>query len=59
MKNETFQVAITEPRVRTHGKLSQLLPLLEIEAKLLGVKLNRLSGFKKCLRQLNRSIILN
>lgn len=48
-----------EPRINTGCKLSNLAPLLALQAQILGVKLNTLSGLKKSLRGLNRSIILN
>jgi len=60
MKLTTLDIIINnEPRINSACKLSNLMPLLKIEARILGVKINTLSGLKKCYRALNRSIILN
>jgi len=60
MKPTTLDIVINnEPRINTCCKLKDLYPLLKLEARILGVKVNTLSGLKKALRGLNRSIILN
>jgi len=59
METNTLSIALTEPRIRRSVKMRVILPLLRLQAGLIGIDVMTAKGLKMAIRGLNKSIIQN
>jgi len=55
----TLSIALTEPRIRRSVKMRLILPLLRLQAGLIGIDVFTARGLKMAIRSLNRAINQN